>query len=89
MLKMKLTSKRQATFPARVCESLGIAPGDEIILTPRESDDGSIAWLLQPARPKARPWLGSLREYAKDKDHSMKNIRESIHVARSASSEND
>lgn len=81
---MKLTSKRQATLPARVCESLGVSPGDEILLDPRESEDGSIVWLLKPAQPKARPWLGSLRAYAKGKDHSMKAVRRSILEARAS-----
>lgn len=85
---MRLTSKRQATFPARVCESLGVSPGDEILLDPRESEDGSIVWLLKPAKPKTRPWLGSLRKYARDKDHSMDSVRRSVNKAR-ASRKND
>lgn len=84
MLKIKLTSKRQATFPARVCESLGVSPGDEIILDPHEGEDGSIVWLLKPAKAKTRPWLGALRQYARDKDHSMDSVRRSVGEARAS-----
>ena len=84
MLKIKLTSKRQATFPVRVCESLGVSPGDDIFLDSREGENGLIVWQLKTARTKRRPWLGALRKYAQDKDHSMESIRSSIGKARSS-----
>lgn len=77
MLKIKLTSKRQATFPKQVCESLGLEAGDEILLDRRTGDDGEF-WVLQPAREASRPWLGSLRHYSANKKHDMESVRASI-----------
>ena len=37
---VKITSKRQVTFPARVLEAMGVKPGDQLELT--ESPDGFI-----------------------------------------------
>ena len=37
---VKITSKRQVTFPARVLEALGVGPGDQLELT--EGQDGFI-----------------------------------------------
>ena len=42
---IKITSKRQATFPARVLEALGVGPGDQIEL--KEGPDG---FILKPRR---------------------------------------
>ncbi len=42
---VKITSKRQVTFPARVLESLGVRPGDQLKLD--ETPDG---FILQPRR---------------------------------------
>ncbi len=42
---IKITSKRQATFPARVLDALGVGPGDQIEL--KESPEG---FILQPRR---------------------------------------
>ena len=82
---IKLTSKRQATFPAEVCERLGIGPGDELELIPRV-EGGERYWLLQKREPKKRPWSGRLRRYAANADdHSMEAVRESIREGRSAS----
>lgn len=76
-MKIKLSSKRQATFPKQVCESLGLQPGDEILLDHRMEPDGEV-WLLKPAEPESRSWLGSLRDYAVDKPHNMDAVRRSI-----------
>ena len=81
MLKIKLSSKRQATFPKKVCEALGIQPGDEILLDAREEAEGRV-WVVKPAEPKNRPWLGSLRSYAQGKSHGMDSIRDSIENGR-------
>ena len=77
MLKIKLSSKRQATFPKQVCQSLGIEPGDEVLLDRRTENDREV-WFLRPAREAARPWLGSLRQYAANKAHDMESIRASM-----------
>ena len=42
---VKITSKRQVTFPARVLEALGVKPGDQLEL--QESPSG---FLLRPRR---------------------------------------
>ena len=42
---VKITSKRQVTFPARVLEALGVRPGDQLEL--REEPNG---FLLRPRR---------------------------------------
>ena len=84
MLKIKLSSKRQATFPKKVCEALGVQPGDEILLDAREEAEGPV-WVVKPVAPRNRPWLGSLRAYAKGKSHSMDSIRDSIKNGRLSS----
>ena len=53
---VKLTSKRQVTFPARVLEELGVQPGDQMELV--ESEEG---FLLRPRRV-APERLAPLRE---------------------------
>ena len=42
---IKITSKRQVTFPARVLDAMGVGPGDRLELT--ECPDG---YLLRPRR---------------------------------------
>ncbi|WP_084318652.1 AbrB/MazE/SpoVT family DNA-binding domain-containing protein [Deferrisoma camini] len=42
---LKITSKRQVTFPARVLEALGVKPGDRLEL--QESPEG---YILRPRR---------------------------------------
>ena len=42
---VKITSKRQVTFPAHVLEALGVHPGDRLAL--EESPDG---FILRPQR---------------------------------------
>ena len=42
---VKITSKRQVTFPARVLDELGVGPGDQLEL--KESDEG---FLLKPRK---------------------------------------
>ncbi len=52
---VKVTSKRQVTFPARVLDALGVAPGDRLELI--EGPDG---FTLKP-RPVDLSRLGGLR----------------------------
>ena len=42
---VKITSKRQVTFPARVLDELGVEPGDQLELM--ETDEG---FLLKPRK---------------------------------------
>ena len=53
---VKITSKRQVTFPARVLDALGVSPGDHLEL--QESPDG---FLLRPRRIDLS-LLGGLRD---------------------------
>jgi bifunctional DNA-binding transcriptional regulator/antitoxin component of YhaV-PrlF toxin-antitoxin module len=83
---IKLTSKRQATFPARLCEQMGLKPGDEIELIPKVKN-GEQFWILQKHASPSRPWFSSLRAYAENaEDHSLDAIRESIAHGRKPSS---
>ncbi len=42
---LKITSKRQVTFPARVLDALGVGPGDQI-----EINEGPEGFILKPRR---------------------------------------
>ena len=53
---VKVTSKRQVTFPARVLEAMGVKPGDRLELT--EGPDG---FILRPRRIDYSR-LGTLRD---------------------------
>ncbi len=53
---VKITSKRQVTFPARVLEMMGVGPGDTLELV--ESPDG---FILRPRRIDLSK-LGYLRD---------------------------
>ena len=59
---VKVTSKRQVTFPARVLDALGVAPGDQIEL--REGPEG---FILRPRRIDYSK-LGTLRDKIKPGD---------------------
>ena len=51
---VKITSKRQVTFPARVLDALGVGPGDQL-----ELDEGPDGFVLR-ARRVDRSRLGTL-----------------------------
>ena len=53
---VKITAKRQVTFPARVLDALGVGPGDQLEL--RESNEG---YVLRPRRIDPSR-LGTLRD---------------------------
>ena len=42
---VKITSKRQVTFPARVLDALGVGPGDQL-----ELEEGPDGFMLRPRR---------------------------------------
>jgi bifunctional DNA-binding transcriptional regulator/antitoxin component of YhaV-PrlF toxin-antitoxin module len=78
MKPLTLTSKRQATFPKETCESLGLKPGDQIVLESRD-EGGTKVWVLRPRPVRTRDWVGCLGSRArKVADHSLAAIRESI-----------
>ena len=53
---VKITSKRQVTFPARVLDALGVGPGDQL-----ELEEGSGGFVLRPRRIDYSR-LGTLRD---------------------------
>lgn len=63
MSLIKLTSKRQATFPVEVCKQLGVGPGDSLSLEPHGEGDETV-WILKPAQRIRPAWLGCLRRHA-------------------------
>ena len=65
MATIKLTAKRQATFPAEVCKELGVESGDSLEITPLHHGN-QIVWVLK-AMVKTKPkWMGALKQYAKN-----------------------
>jgi len=82
---IRLTSKRQATFPRELCEALELEPGDELELVPR-IEDGEKVWVIHRKREPDRSWLGCLKKYGEAvSNHSLESIRESIRAGRSRS----
>lgn len=56
MSGIKLTSKRQATFPNDLCEDLGVGPGSQLKVE-KKILDGEIVWVLQPLFSSNREWF--------------------------------
>jgi bifunctional DNA-binding transcriptional regulator/antitoxin component of YhaV-PrlF toxin-antitoxin module len=65
MAFIKLTAKRQATFPVEVCRQLGIAPGDTLLLEAVRHGKETV-WILKPTGQYRPKWLGRLKSYAKN-----------------------
>lgn len=86
MPTISLTSKRQATFPARLCEDLNLKPGDLIEVEPAELS-GERVWVLRRCRTPARPWLGCLGPMTQVDEYSMAAIRASIATGRTTHGE--
>jgi hypothetical protein len=80
-MTIRLTAKRQATFPRAVCEEMHLSPGNRLTLD-REVVRGEKVWVLRPEPPAQPAWLGCLRRYARGKPHGMAAIRQSILEAR-------
>lgn len=82
---LRLTSKRQVTFPAAVCAELAVRPGDTLKLRVMR-DQGKRVWVIEPPPPDTpRPWLGCLRAYAERKaSHEMADIRATVAQKRGA-----
>jgi bifunctional DNA-binding transcriptional regulator/antitoxin component of YhaV-PrlF toxin-antitoxin module len=72
---IKITAKRQATFPSEVCDALGVKPGDHIALQ-EQRQKGERVWVLKPVRSPKRPWLFSLAKYAKNASHPWTRERD-------------
>ncbi len=82
MTAIRITAKRQATLPKKLCEEMRLQPGDALIVDSLVVD-GEKVWVIKPAVDIETPWFGSLRSYAKGKRHDMKSIRKSVAEARS------
>jgi bifunctional DNA-binding transcriptional regulator/antitoxin component of YhaV-PrlF toxin-antitoxin module len=76
-----LTSKRQATFPAKLCAELNLRPGDAIDAEPADVA-GERVWILRPRRAPARPWVGRLAAQTTAERHDMESVRASIAARR-------
>jgi bifunctional DNA-binding transcriptional regulator/antitoxin component of YhaV-PrlF toxin-antitoxin module len=76
MSTIKITAKRQATFPAELCREMGVKPGDEIAVE-KKVVEGQQVWTLVP-KAASFDWFGSLKSYAQGKGHELANIRKSI-----------
>jgi len=74
---LKMTSKRQVTFPVSVCQELSMKVGQEIYLEKRKVE-GETAWVIRPHIRSENKWYGALRRYADEKQHDMEDIRASI-----------
>ncbi len=78
MKSIRLTAKRQATFPKELCEDMKLEPGDTVLVD-QKVVDGERVWVLRPAREIDTSWFGCLRRYGKRKKrHDMESIRKSI-----------
>lgn len=69
---VKITSKRQVTFPARVLDALGVGPGDQLEIV--EGPDG---FALKPRRID-HSRLGTLRDKVRRREGTfdLQNFRE-------------
>ena len=76
MVVVKITSKRQVTFPAQVLKTLEVQPGDQLeliegpggfVLRPRRIDPSRLAPLRSNLSPRHHPFdLQSFREQVYD-----------------------
>ena len=76
MPALKITTKRQATLPAAVCEELGVGPGERITLE-RRVIDGETVWVLR-GRRLDWSWVGAARRYGKGKSHRWSDVKRGI-----------
>lgn len=86
MTTIKITAKRQATFPSEVCDALGVNPGDRITLQ-EQTQKGERVWVLKPVRASKRPWLFSLSKYAKNAAQPWTRERDGDATARARTEE--
>ena len=79
MSRIKLTAKRQATFPLLLCQEMGVEAGDYVLAEPAELD-GERVWVLKPVSRRWE-WLRGAKAYAEAKDHDPQAIDRSIAAA--------
>lgn len=76
MADVKITAKRQATLPARLCEDLGLQPGDRVRVE-RKVIEGETLWVIRPNRPTWN-FFGAVRKYARGKKHAWSAVRRGV-----------
>jgi len=81
MTLIRLTAKRQATLPRKLCEELRVRPGDALVVDARLVR-GERVWFLKPADEVEAPWFARLRRYARGKRHDLASVRRSVEKAR-------
>ena len=74
MSTMKVTTKRQATLPKRLCEEMNIRPGDRLEVEPIEHD-GERLWTIRLVGAPTLSFFASLRKYAIGKSDDWEEIR--------------
>jgi AbrB family looped-hinge helix DNA binding protein len=76
MADAAITSKRQVTLPAEICEELGLKPGDRLRIERRRVGRDSV-WVISGKKPDWS-WFGRARLYARKKSHAWSEIERSI-----------
>lgn len=72
----KLSTRRQATFPAATCAAIGLQPGDTIRFE-RRTEGVETVWVVRGPEPDWS-WFGAGRPYAAGKSHDMAEVRKSV-----------
>ncbi len=88
MPTIKITAKRQATFPSEVCDALGVKPGDSIALE-EQVRKGERIWVLKPVREAKHSWLFSLSKYARKSSRPWSRESDGDAAARAWAEESD
>ncbi len=76
MKRVHLTAKRQATFPASLCDELGVGPGDDVLVE-RRIVGKQLVWVLRGRKPDWS-WVGAARKYAEGKSHRWTDVEQAI-----------
>ena len=72
-----MTSKRQVTFPLRVCEELEVKAGDMLFLEEKKIQ-GQRSLVIRRQKRSKSSWYASLQPYAVNKSHDMDAIKSSV-----------
>jgi bifunctional DNA-binding transcriptional regulator/antitoxin component of YhaV-PrlF toxin-antitoxin module len=81
MTLIRITAKRQATLPRKLCEELRVRAGDSLAVDVKVVG-GERAWFLKPVDSLETPWFARLKRYARGKRHDLASIRRSVEKAR-------
>ena len=86
MASIKLTAKRQATFPVEVCRQLGVQAGDTLELEAIRHRSETV-WVLKAAGGRSPSWLGRLKKYAGNSTEPWSRERHGEATARAMAEE--